>query len=264
MNFDLQAHRGGAGLAPENTLEAFGNALSIGVTTLELDVQITQDALPVLSHDRVLVDGEFIAWLTREQLPFCTLADVFALCAGRGADRVRFNIETKFDAIHPDEVAPRQRFVDVVVGTIAGAGLEDRCSIQSFDWAVLDLAGVAEPRLGLNVLTNVAYWELDQPGPSHWMGGVDIDDFGGSVVEAAAGRGYAALSPSFALLSPSFVAQAHTAGLDVLPYTVDEVSDMGTVLDLGCDGLITNRPDRARGVLADRGMDLPTACPAAG
>ena len=52
--FDLQAHRGGRGLAPENTLAAFSKALEIGVTTLELDVGITQDGVVVVSHDRHL------------------------------------------------------------------------------------------------------------------------------------------------------------------------------------------------------------------
>ncbi len=52
--FDLQAHRGGRGLAPENTLTAFAIAMDIGVTTLELDVGITQDGVVVISHDRHL------------------------------------------------------------------------------------------------------------------------------------------------------------------------------------------------------------------
>ena len=52
--FDLQAHRGGRGLAPENTLTAFANAMEIGVTTLELDVGITRDGVMVVSHDRYL------------------------------------------------------------------------------------------------------------------------------------------------------------------------------------------------------------------
>ena len=52
--FDLQAHRGGRGLMPENTLVAFSKAMEIGVTTLELDVGITQDGVMVISHDRFL------------------------------------------------------------------------------------------------------------------------------------------------------------------------------------------------------------------
>jgi glycerophosphoryl diester phosphodiesterase len=52
--FDLQAHRGGRGLLPENTLAAFENAIRMGVTTLELDIAITADGVPVISHDASL------------------------------------------------------------------------------------------------------------------------------------------------------------------------------------------------------------------
>src|SRR5689334_2604102 len=52
--FDLQAHRGGRGLAPENTLAGFRQAVSLGVTTLELDLAVTKDDIVVVSHDPVL------------------------------------------------------------------------------------------------------------------------------------------------------------------------------------------------------------------
>lgn len=51
---DLQGHRGARGLAPENTLSAFARALSIGVTTLELDLGVTKDGVVVVSHDAEL------------------------------------------------------------------------------------------------------------------------------------------------------------------------------------------------------------------
>jgi glycerophosphoryl diester phosphodiesterase len=50
--FDLEAHRGGAGLTTESTLEGFQHAMQLGVTTLELDVQITKDKQAVVTHDR--------------------------------------------------------------------------------------------------------------------------------------------------------------------------------------------------------------------
>src|SRR5215470_2427290 len=66
--FDLQGHRGARGLVPENTLEAFATALSIGVTTLELDLAMTKDGILVVSHDSYLnpahtrgPDGNFLA-----------------------------------------------------------------------------------------------------------------------------------------------------------------------------------------------------------
>ena len=68
MAFDLQGHRGARGLAPENTLPAFAKALSLGVTTLELDVGVTKDDVVVVMHDRRLnpdvVRGPDGAWLT--------------------------------------------------------------------------------------------------------------------------------------------------------------------------------------------------------
>src|SRR5438067_418767 len=51
MAFDLQGHRGARGLAPENTLPAFAAALSLGVTTLELDTAVTRDGVVVISHE---------------------------------------------------------------------------------------------------------------------------------------------------------------------------------------------------------------------
>lgn len=87
--FDLQGHRGARGLAPENTLEGFALALSIGVTTLELDLAMTKDGVLVVSHDRRLnpdhtrgPDGQF---LEREGPPIrsLTLAEVQRYDVGR-------------------------------------------------------------------------------------------------------------------------------------------------------------------------------------
>jgi glycerophosphoryl diester phosphodiesterase len=264
LTFDLQAHRGGAGLRLENTLDAFGHALDIGVTTLELDVQISLDRQPVVSHERVLPEGEFISWLPADQLGLCTLGEVFALVARRHADGVRLNVETKFDVVHPDEVAPRERFAEVVVASVRRAGMVDRVSVQSFDWSVLDLVRAAEPGLALNVLTNTPYLEVGMPGASPWTAGVDIDDFAGDVAAAAAGRGYTALSPSHTVVTPALVSAAHDAGLQVIPYTVDEQALMSALIDLGVDGLITNRPDLGREVMAAHGLALPRRYPEGG
>src|SRR5579883_2672872 len=52
--FDLEAHRGGRALRPENTLQSFANGLSLGVDTLELDMGVTKDGVVVISHERGL------------------------------------------------------------------------------------------------------------------------------------------------------------------------------------------------------------------
>jgi glycerophosphoryl diester phosphodiesterase len=68
LAFDIEAHRGGRALFPENTLVAFANALSIGVDTLELDIGVTHDGAIVISHERGLnpdlalgPDGNYVA-----------------------------------------------------------------------------------------------------------------------------------------------------------------------------------------------------------
>jgi glycerophosphoryl diester phosphodiesterase len=68
MAFDIEAHRGGRALFPENTLPSFANALTMGVDTLELDVDVTRDSVLVVSHERGLnpdlargPDGVYVA-----------------------------------------------------------------------------------------------------------------------------------------------------------------------------------------------------------
>ena len=87
--FDMQSHRGGRGLLPENTLAAFENAIRMGTTTIELDIAITSDGIPVISHDPALnpaytrdANGQ---WLTRHEplIKNMTLAEVQTYDIGR-------------------------------------------------------------------------------------------------------------------------------------------------------------------------------------
>jgi glycerophosphoryl diester phosphodiesterase len=269
LTFDIQAHRGGAALAPENTLAAFGNALDIGVTTLECDVHISSDGIAVLSHERTYA-GRIIPLLTYAELatlhpagldPLPTLEDLIALVGDRGADEVGLNIETKFDVLHPDEGQPRERFVDTVLGVLEGHDVLERSSIQSFDWSMLSLVRAAEPRIALNALARTDYLEIDQPGMSPWLAGLDIDDFDDSVPAAVSALGFDAISPSHTILTPAMVAEAHEAQLRVLPYTVDNEPMMRHLVTIGVDGLITNRPDLLRDVLTSMDQPLPRRYP---
>lgn len=90
QHFDLQAHRGGRGLAPENTLAAFSNAMALGVTTLELDIGLTADGVVVVSHDTALNADHTRdargAWLTAKPAPSVrslTLAQLQTYDVGR-------------------------------------------------------------------------------------------------------------------------------------------------------------------------------------
>ena len=234
--FDLEAHRGGAGLTVESTLAAFGHALDLGVTTLELDTQITRDGRAVVTHDPT-VDGrkcrdtapatpgdpaypyvgKHVNTLRLAQvrtldcgsrtLPsfprqkaspgarMPLLSEVFALARSRSADSVRFNIETKISADAPSETASAKQFVRVLAADIRAAGVGDRVSIESFDWGSLMLMKKVSPDLPLVALTDRKNLEVGRPGASPWLGGIDIDDFGGDVVRAASSFGAEAVSP---------------------------------------------------------------------
>ncbi len=185
--FDLQGHRGARGLAPENTLPAFATALTLGVSTLELDVGLTRDGHLMVGHDPLLqphlarLDGKWIAapgpaiWhstladLQRydvgrldpasrygqtypEQKPadgtrMPTLEDVFALAAKSGNTSVRFNIETKLSPLKPDETATPAQLAQAVVQAIRKADASQRASIQSFDWRTLAEAARLAPEI---------------------------------------------------------------------------------------------------------------------
>lgn len=276
MPFDLQAHRGGAGLHPENTLEAFAAALALGVSTLELDVHLTRDDDVVVAHDPSLADARLIRRLSRAELPptMPLLREVAALLRERGADTVGINLEIKYDAVAAAALTSRQRFVEVVLDAIRIDSLVGRTSVQCFDWTVLGLVRDTEPALALNLLVSPRY--LGSPGrPSPWLGDVVLDEGAGGFVAAAAAHGCDAISPIhgspylLGVTDPGYrpwvdaamVTDAHERGLRVVPYVVDDAPTMAALVELGVDGLITNYPDRLRSVLAAAGRELPPAFP---
>jgi glycerophosphoryl diester phosphodiesterase len=310
--FDLQAHRGGLGLRVESTLASFGNALQLGVSTLELDVQITEDGHAVVTHDRRVTGtkcadtapvtagdpefpyvGRYVNTLTLAQVRTLdcgsqTLADfpgqlavpgakmpllreVFALVKRYRADGVKLNVETKVEAGAPSETAPREQFVQVTAREVRAAGLLRQVTIQSFDWGALMRMRQVEPRLPLVALTNFDFLQTGQPGASPWLGGIDIDDFGGDPVAAIRTFGASAFSPVHGFpqngkvtdptyrpyVTKEMVAHAHRYGIKVVPWTIDDQPTMAKLIDDGVDGIITDYPDRLRELLAARGYQLP-------
>lgn len=259
--FDLQAHGGGAGLAPGNTLPAFARSLEIGVSSLECDVHISADGVPVLSHERTYAGRVIALHAAAELAPVTRLIDVIELLHERRADDVRLNVETKFDVIHPDEGAPRERFVQSVLEVLRDTGMVGRSCLQSFDWTVLRMARAEEPDIMLSAVTKSDDLELHQPGASPWLGGLDIDDFHGSVPAAVSTLGFDMICPSHIIVTPAMVAEAHEADLRVVPYTVDDTETMRRLIEFGVDGLITDRPDVLRSVLSELDMPLPRSHP---
>ena len=291
--FDLQAHAGGRGQATGESMRAFAKSIELGVSTLELDINVTKDRQPLVWHDPVIDPqqcsgtgpaftgdpsypyvGKLIHELTLAQIrtldcgkpnsqfpnaevvlrnKIAILPDVFSLADSYHAD-VRYNIETKVAADRPGISADPQEFVDVVLAAIRAAGKVGRVEIQSFDWRTLPLVHRAEPSIPLVALWDEQTWVADSP----WLGGVNPAVIGDPVIGATL-VGANILSPDYALVDKSLVDRAHSLGLKVIPWTVDDADDMRAQIADGFDGLITNYPATLRAVMAELGMPLPLA-----
>jgi glycerophosphoryl diester phosphodiesterase len=296
--FDLQGHRGARGLLPENTLPAFERALALGVTTLELDIAITRDGVPVIYHDQSLnpditrdASGRFLerrgpaihalTWAQLqaydvgrlkpgteyagrypEQQPvdgtrIPRLADLFDLARRAGDGRVQFAIETKLRPDTPDQAPAPEPFARAVVEEIRKAGVAARSQIQSFDWRTLQVVQKIAPEIATVYLTAQQRW-LDNVGAgeaagSRWTAGFQYREHGSipKMVKAAGGSHWSAY---FGDLDAQKVKEAKALGLKVLVWTVNDPATMARMLDMGVDGLITDRPDLARRLLEERNI----------
>lgn len=196
--------------------------------------------------------------------PLARLTEVFDLVRSRGAAEVRLSIETKISPLRPELTLPPEAFARAVVAEIRRAGMAARSTVQSFDWRTLQLVQALAPEIG-TVYLSVQRRGFDtigagQPQASPWTAGLRHDDHGSvpHMVRAAGGRLWSA---HHADLSAEVVAQAHSLGLTVLTWTVNDPADIDRVLDLGVDGVITDHPERARAALQRRGWPLPPVWP---
>ena len=283
QGFDLQSHRGGRGEYTEESRKAFEESLKMGVSTLELDIVLAEDGTPVVWHDpEIQADkctdtkpatendpefpyvGKLVHELNWNQLQtlncnkvlkgfpeakaeksnkLLQLQDVFDIAA---ADpQMRFNIETKIEAEDREKSATPQEFVDAILPVVRHNKATSRTTIQSFDWRSLPLVRKAQPDISLALLYDATTWKSG----SKWIGDVDYDKLGGDVNKAAKQLGAEILSPDYKLVTPENVASAHAAGLQVLPWTVNEESDMQAMVDAKVDGLITDCPTRGLDVV---------------
>ena len=259
------AHRGASGLAPEHTFPAWDLALSAGADYIEQDVQLTRDGVLVVLHDDTLertargpvenCTGS-VRSKTYAQLRTCdvgswfnerypdrarktyvglripTLAQVF----GRYGDRVDYYIETKSPHL-AGGLAEREllRLLDLY-GLRDAAVTDGKVLIQSFSPASLAFIAALDPALPLVQLL------LTVPPASSRDAVLD------AAAEYAVGIG-----PSAGGVDAAFVAAAHDRCLAVHPYTVDDPQRLEELLDVGVDGVFTNRPDTLESLLGPRG-----------
>ena len=253
--FRVIAHRGGAGLWPENTMIALKNAHALGVDILEIDLRATQDMVPVLLHDRSVdrtTNGTGkVAEKTLEELeqldagyrwtkdkghtfPFRnqgitipTLEHVF-----QALPTARYNIELK---------SKQAKLLNEVSRLIEAYGMSTRVlcvsgshsAIADFRLLSPDVATAASMREGLTLylLGNLGIESMYSP-----------DAFAFQVPEHIFG---------VRVLTPAVIAAAHALNCEIHVWTINSADEMRRFVDAGVDGIITNFPDRLIGVLSD-------------
>jgi glycerophosphoryl diester phosphodiesterase len=231
----LLAHRGLAIDAPENTLLAFVKALALGATYLETDVRSTRDGVAIICHDpdliRVAKRNVKVSDLTLKELraidlgegqTFCTLAEVL-----EAFPDVRLNIDVKsLDAARPAAAA------------ILKAGATKRVLITSFNEkrrreTVRLLPGVASSAAPHSILLAVIGVHLRFAALVRFaVRNVDV------IQAPIRGAG-------IRIASRRFIAKMHALGLEVHIFTINDAPTMKRLLDLGVDGLFTDRVDVA-------------------
>ena len=201
--------------------------------------------------DQVPVDGE--------RLP--TLIEVLELARDRGGESAWVNIEAKLDPTRPELTPPPERFAQHLLADLDATGMRGRVIVQCFDWRVVAAMLAIAPDVVTAALTTQqgtddTVW-VGRGALSPWLAGMDPADHGNSVPRMVAALGASLWAPDYLDLDATRVAEAHAHGLGVLPWTANDPAAMGALIDMGVDGIITDHPDRLRGVLASRGMPLP-------
>ena len=266
--FDVQGHRGCRGLKPENSLPAFLTALDSGVTTLEMDVTITKDNQIIVSHEpwmsaAICLPPTGKAITIKEEKKF----NIFQMtyeevkqwdCGSRGNERfpeqtkinvykpllsevivavekhiknfskyeVDYNIEIKTTPEGDGKFHPKpDEFSDLVYNLLDQFLPMERVIIQSFDIRVLKYWHIKYPDIRLAVLIENKK-TVDQ----------NISELGFSPF---------IYSPDYKLLTKEVVKYCRELNMRVIPWTVNDPTEMKVLKGMGVSGFITDYPDRA-------------------
>ncbi len=260
----VHGHRGSRGTAPENTIPGFKAALLAGADVLEMDLGVTKDNVIVISHEPYLVperclgpEGETLqkpvpirsltlAELKKydcgsladpkfpRQLPvpgerIPTLDEVFAIVKASGypaAGKVEFNLETKIFPGEPELSPSPADFARLAAGVVTRNGMEKRTIVQSFDVRTLKEIKKIAPAIRTSQLTGE---ELVDIVPALKSAKADI------------------WSPDYKWMTPESIKEAHAAGIQVAPWTINTREEWDAAIAAGADAIITDYP----GDLAD-------------
>jgi glycerophosphoryl diester phosphodiesterase len=254
------AHRGASWDSPENTFAAFDRAVADGADWIEHDLQLTRDGVVVIVHDdsldrtargpaaactglvreRTLADlrrCEVGSWFNeaypeRARREFVgasipTLDSVLTRYAGRSRSYLEMKAGGDALAMESALLAALRAHGRIGAGAPAGGGT---VVVESFDEASLRRVHAIEPTLPLLQLLG------DDPIPPAALA---------ARLRAIAEYAWA-VGPSRRITSARFVDAAHAAGLEVIPYTVNETAAMRYMVSIGVDGMFTDRPAELR------------------
>jgi len=245
----VHGHRGARAVLPENTIPAFEYAIKQGVDAIEMDVVVTKDDVPVISHDPVLNPAicrspggsHVIRELTFEELqrwdcgslinpryprqtpiPGARIPSLDQVLKLAGCGRFLFNIELKISALRPEYTPTPEHFSELVLQAIDRHKLRSRVIVQSFDFRPLRALKAAAPDLRIAAL--------------------DEDEKLGDFVTVARSAGAEIIAPEKKLVTPERVAEAHRAGLQVIPWTANTPQDWDLLAAAGVDAIISDDP----------------------
>lgn len=278
------AHRGGAGLWPENTLYAFAQAARHGFDGAELDVQLTRDGKLAVFHDfklkRELCRDGSGTWI-KPPLPLVHDMEARALAAfdvGRAKPRTiyarrhpalqprdgehipllsevisvirsvrkdfRLFIEIKTSFDNRKLSAAPEDVAGAVVSELRVKHFLDSAVIVSFDWPALLEVKRLEPKLACWFLTQGRARLRLRGRRAAWAGPFHPSKFGGSCAEAILRAGGDGWLCPRSAANRKALRDAHERGLKFGVWTVNQRREMRTMTKWGVDAIITDRPDR--------------------
>jgi glycerophosphoryl diester phosphodiesterase len=236
------AHRGLALEAPENTLLSFAAAVGLGATHIETDVHASSDGVAMVAHDADLARVAGLPGMLGDR----TAAELREVDLGHGQGfaslaealdvfpETRFNIDIKSaDAVGPTVAAVRAARATrrVLLTSFSerrrGAAVRALSGVATSASSSVFAAALAAGRVGATPLLRRLLRDIDAVQIPESYSGVRI-------------------------VTRRTVSQLHSAKVEVHVWTVNDASDMHRLLDLGVDGIVTDRADMALGVLAER------------
>lgn len=232
------AHRGGAAEVPENTMRAFEHAVGLGYRYVETDARVTADGVLLAFHDPHLdrltgrqggvSDLDWPAMLDArvDGEPIALLEDVLG-----SWPHLRVNVDPKQDAA-----------VGPLIDAIRRTGSADRVCVASFSGRRL---ATVRRRLGPGLCTALGPADIARLRLASYR--TPVGALPGACVQVPVRQG------RVRIVDARFVEVAHDRGIQVHVWTCDDAGEMNALLDLGVDGIMTDRPTVLREVLVARG-----------